>query len=79
MGFPWIMTCPESGLSRPHIMLIEVVFPAPFGPSRPSADRQARITNIRVGFSGLRKLGIFFLLFSFMVDSAGVIDFLTTI
>ena len=33
--WPRIVTCPEVGASKPSRISIVVVFPAPFGPSRP--------------------------------------------
>lgn len=32
---PFTVTVPPSGISRPAISLIDVVFPAPFGPTKP--------------------------------------------
>lgn len=37
-GCPSIVTFPSSGVSRLSIILISVVFPAPFGPSKPKTS-----------------------------------------
>jgi hypothetical protein len=43
------MTCPEEGVTRPQMMLIKVVLPAPFGPS--SAKISPRAMSRSTGFS----------------------------
>jgi hypothetical protein len=49
-------TCPSSGGSRVARIEISVVFPAPFGPSRPkiSPSRTAKLTPLRTARSPYR-------------------------
>jgi len=42
MSWPATRTLPDVGVTMPHTMLISVVLPAPFGPSR------AKISPLRI-------------------------------
>src|SRR5690625_28278 len=44
-SLPLIVIVPESGINKPQIILMVVVFPAPFGPSKPSISPRLTVNE----------------------------------